>query len=105
MGQLDSGIHLVEDVARRGAHLACAHRPSLAVVTQTTLAGVDDAANPAYGGGFHWVRKPNSKDYLYHGPGRRQCSSPRVDIRRGDGKLRRPARTGRPAGHQGLHGR
>jgi 4-hydroxy-3-methylbut-2-enyl diphosphate reductase len=45
MGQLDGGIHLVEDVADV-ARIAPAQTTRLAVVTQTTLS-VDDAADIA----------------------------------------------------------
>ncbi|MBP9907402.1 MAG: 4-hydroxy-3-methylbut-2-enyl diphosphate reductase [Rhodoferax sp.] len=65
MGQLESGIHLVEDVADV-AHLAPAQTARLAVVTQTTLS-VDDAADiaAAIKARFPAVREPKQQDICY----------------------------------------
>ena len=65
MGQLDSGIHLVEDVE----DVACLELPQtdkLAVVTQTTLS-VDDAAEilAAIRARFPQVRSPKQQDICY----------------------------------------
>jgi 4-hydroxy-3-methylbut-2-en-1-yl diphosphate reductase len=65
MGQLDSGIHLVEDVA--DVALVQLSDPSrLAVVTQTTLS-VDDAAEilAAVKARFPQVREPKQQDICY----------------------------------------
>ena len=65
MGQLDSGIHLVEDVAGVAlVHPAQTER--LAVVTQTTLS-VDDAAEilAAVKLQFPSVREPKQQDICY----------------------------------------
>jgi len=65
MGQLDSGIHLVEDVADV-ARVAPAQTDRLAVVTQTTLS-VDDAAEilAAVKARFPKVREPKQQDICY----------------------------------------
>ncbi len=65
MGQLDSGIHLVEDVADV-ARVQPAQTDKLAVVTQTTLS-VDDAAEimAAVVARFPSVRKPKQQDICY----------------------------------------
>ncbi|MBP6008463.1 MAG: 4-hydroxy-3-methylbut-2-enyl diphosphate reductase [Rhodoferax sp.] len=65
MGQLDSGIHLVEDVADV-ARIAPAQTNKLAVVTQTTLS-VDDAAEiaAAIKARFPNVREPKQQDICY----------------------------------------
>ena len=65
MGQLDSGIHLVEDVADV-AHIAPRQTEKLAVVTQTTLS-VDDAADitAAVKARFPLVRSPKMQDICY----------------------------------------
>lgn len=65
MGQLDSGIHLVEDVADV-ARLSPALGDKLAVVTQTTLS-VDDAAEilAAVKARFPQVREPKQQDICY----------------------------------------
>src|SRR5690606_18530229 len=62
MGQLDSGIHLVEDV-QDVARVAPAQTTKLAVVTQTTLS-VDDAAEilNAVKARFPQVREPKQQD-------------------------------------------
>ena len=83
MGQLESGIHLVEDVA--GVALV---QPSqtdrLAVVTQTTLS-VDDAAEiaAAVKARFPLVREPKQQDICYATQNRQDAVkllSPQVDI-------------------------
>ena len=65
MGQLDSGIHLVEDVADV-ARIQPAQTDKLAVVTQTTLS-VDDAADiaAAVKARFPAVREPKQQDICY----------------------------------------
>ncbi len=65
MGQLDSGIHLVEDVADV-ARVKPAQTEKLAVVTQTTLS-VDDAAEimAAVVARFPTVRQPKQQDICY----------------------------------------
>jgi len=65
MGQLDGGIHLVEDVADV-ARIAPAQTDKLAVVTQTTLS-VDDAADiaAAIKARFPGVRSPKQQDICY----------------------------------------
>ena len=65
MGQLDSGIHLVEDEADV-AHVHPAQTDKLAVVTQTTLS-VDDAAGilAAVKARFPKVREPKQQDICY----------------------------------------
>ncbi|SEN81311.1 4-hydroxy-3-methylbut-2-enyl diphosphate reductase [Brachymonas denitrificans] len=65
MGQLDSGIHLVEDV-NDVAHVQPAQTDRLAVVTQTTLS-VDDAAaiTAAVKARFPNIREPKQQDICY----------------------------------------
>jgi 4-hydroxy-3-methylbut-2-enyl diphosphate reductase len=65
MGQLDSGIHLVEDVTDV-ARVAPLQTQKLAVVTQTTLS-VDDAAEitAAVKARFPQVRSPKYQDICY----------------------------------------
>src|SRR5574343_1133840 len=65
MGQLDSGIHLVEDVADV-ARVQPAQTEKLAVVTQTTLS-VDDAAaiTAAVQARFPAIRSPKQQDICY----------------------------------------
>jgi len=65
MGQLDGGIHLVEDVADV-ARIAPAQTHKLAVVTQTTLS-VDDAGDiaAAIKARFPMVREPKQQDICY----------------------------------------
>ena len=65
MGQLDAGIHLVEDVADV-ARVQPAQVEKLAVVTQTTLS-VDDAAEimAAVTARFPLVRQPKQQDICY----------------------------------------
>ena len=83
MGQLDSGIHLVEcveDVAR----IQPAQIDKLAVVTQTTLS-VDDAAeiSNAVKARFPEVRSPKQQDICYATQNRQDAikiMSPQVDV-------------------------
>ncbi len=83
MGQLDAGIHLVEDVADV-ARVRPAQTKKLAVVTQTTLS-VDDtaeilAAVKAY---FPSVREPKQQDICYATQNRQDAVkllTPQVDI-------------------------
>ena len=65
MGQLDHGIHLVEDVADV-ARVQPAQSEKLAVVTQTTLS-VDDAAeiSAAVKQRFPLIREPKQQDICY----------------------------------------
>ena len=65
MGQLDGGIHLVEDVADV-ARIQPAQTERLAVVTQTTLS-VDDASEiaAAVKARFPQVREPKQQDICY----------------------------------------
>ena len=65
MGQLSSGIHLVEDV-QDVARVQPAQTEKLAVVTQTTLS-VDDAADiaAAVRARFPKVREPKQQDICY----------------------------------------
>ncbi len=65
MGQLEGGIHLVEDVADV-ARVSPAQTGKLAVVTQTTLS-VDDAAEiaAAIKARFPNVREPKQQDICY----------------------------------------
>jgi len=83
MGQLDSGIHLVEDVADV-AHVQPLQTKLLAVVTQTTLS-VDDAAEiaAAVKARFPNVREPKQQDICYATQNRQDAikiMSPQVDI-------------------------
>ena len=83
MGQLDSGIHLVEDVADV-AHIKPLQTEKLAVVTQTTLS-VDDAAEiaAAVKARFPQVREPKQQDICYATQNRQDAvkvMSPQVDI-------------------------
>jgi len=83
MGQLDSGIHLVEDVADV-ARIQPAQTEKLAVVTQTTLS-VDDAAeiSAAVKARFPNVRAPKQQDICYATQNRQDAvkiMSPQVDI-------------------------
>jgi len=83
MGQLDSGIHLVEDVADV-ARIAPLQTERLAVVTQTTLS-VDDAAEitAAVKARFPNVRAPKQQDICYATQNRQDAVkvlSPQVDI-------------------------
>ncbi len=83
MGQLESGIHLVEDVADV-ARVAPLQTERLAVVTQTTLS-VDDAAEiaAAVKARFPNVREPKQQDICYATQNRQDAvkvMSPQVDI-------------------------
>ena len=83
MGQLDSGIHLVEDVAGV-ALVQPAQTLKLAVVTQTTLS-VDDAAEivAAVKARFPMVREPKQQDICYATQNRQDAVkllSPQVDV-------------------------
>ncbi|MBT9506135.1 4-hydroxy-3-methylbut-2-enyl diphosphate reductase [Rhodoferax sp.] len=83
MGQLDSGIHLVEDVADV-ARVQPAQIEKLAVVTQTTLS-VDDAAEiaAAVRARFPNARQPKQQDICYATQNRQDAvkvMSPQVDV-------------------------
>jgi 4-hydroxy-3-methylbut-2-enyl diphosphate reductase len=83
MGQLSSGIHLVEDV-EDVARVAPGQTEKLAVVTQTTLS-VDDAAEiaAAVRARFPAVREPKQQDICYATPNRQDAvkiMSPQVDL-------------------------
>lgn len=83
MGQLSSGIHLVEDVADV-ARVSPAQTEKLAVVTQTTLS-VDDAAEiaAAVRARFPMVREPKQQDICYATQNRQDAVkilSPQVDL-------------------------
>ncbi|MDA7415277.1 4-hydroxy-3-methylbut-2-enyl diphosphate reductase [Xenophilus arseniciresistens] len=83
MGQLSSGIHLVEDV--EDVHkVQPAQTEKLAVVTQTTLS-VDDAAEiaAAVRARFPAVREPKQQDICYATQNRQDAvkiMSPQVDV-------------------------
>jgi 4-hydroxy-3-methylbut-2-enyl diphosphate reductase len=83
MGQLDGGIHLVEDVADV-ARVQPAQTDRLAVVTQTTLS-MDDAAEiaAAVKARFPQVREPKQQDICYATQNRQDAvklMSPQVDV-------------------------
>ena len=83
MGQLDSGIHLVEDVADV-AKVSPNQTQKLALVTQTTLS-VDDAKEitDAVMARFPMVRKPKLQDICYATQNRQDAVkilSPQVDL-------------------------
>ena len=83
MGQLDSGIHLVEDVADV-ARVQPGQSAKLALVTQTTLS-MDDAADiaAAVKARFPQVREPKQQDICYATQNRQDAikiMSPQVDI-------------------------
>ncbi len=83
MGQLDSGIHLVEDVSDV-ARIQPGQTDKLAVVTQTTLS-VDDAAeiSAAVKARFPNVREPKQQDICYATQNRQDAVkmlSPQVDL-------------------------
>ncbi|WP_422085401.1 MULTISPECIES: 4-hydroxy-3-methylbut-2-enyl diphosphate reductase [Variovorax] len=83
MGQLSSGIHLVEDVADV-AKVSPGQTDKLAVVTQTTLS-VDDAAEiaAAVRARFPAVREPKQQDICYATQNRQDAvkiMSPQVDL-------------------------
>jgi 4-hydroxy-3-methylbut-2-enyl diphosphate reductase len=83
MGQLDEGIHLVEDASDVG-RISPRQTSKLAVVTQTTLS-VDDAAeiSRAVKARFPMVREPKQQDICYATQNRQDAVkllSPQVDI-------------------------
>jgi 4-hydroxy-3-methylbut-2-enyl diphosphate reductase len=83
LGQLDGGIHLVEDVADV-ARVQPVQTDKLAVVTQTTLS-VDDAAEitAAVRARFPKVREPKQQDICYATQNRQDAVkllSPQVDL-------------------------
>ncbi|MEY4507365.1 MAG: 4-hydroxy-3-methylbut-2-enyl diphosphate reductase [Pseudomonadota bacterium] len=83
MGQLDSGIHLVEDVADV-QRIAPSQTERLAVVTQTTLS-VDDTADilRAIKQRFPAIREPKQQDICYATQNRQDAIkllSPQVDL-------------------------
>ena len=83
MGQLESGIHLVEDVDDVAA-LTLPQTDKIAVVTQTTLS-VDDAADilAAIRTRFPSVRSPKQQDICYATQNRQDAVkllSPQVDV-------------------------
>jgi 4-hydroxy-3-methylbut-2-enyl diphosphate reductase len=83
MGQLDEGIHLVEDVADV-ARVHLRQTEKIAVVTQTTLS-VDDAAEiaTAVKQRFPNVREPKKQDICYATQNRQDAIkllSPQVDV-------------------------
>ena len=83
MGQLDSGIHLVEDVADV-ARVQPGQTVKLALVTQTTLS-MDDAADiaTAVRARFPEIRAPKQQDICYATQNRQDAikvMSPQVDI-------------------------
>lgn len=83
MGQLDEGIHLVEDVADV-ASISPKQTEKLALVTQTTLS-VDDAAeiSNAIAARFPNIRLPKMQDICYATQNRQDAIkilSPQVDI-------------------------
>ena len=83
MGQLDRGIHLVEDV-EDVARVQPAQTEKLAVVTQTTLS-VDDAAEitRAVLARFPRIRQPKQQDICYATQNRQDAVkvlSPQVDV-------------------------
>jgi len=83
MGQLDSGIHLVEDVADV-ARVQPRQTHKLALVTQTTLS-MDDASEiaAAVKARFPKVREPKQQDICYATQNRQDAikvMSPQVDV-------------------------
>ncbi len=83
VGQLDSGIHLVEDLDDV-ARIAPAQTDKLAVVTQTTLS-VDDTADilAAIKARFPMLREPKQQDICYATQNRQDAvklMSPQVDV-------------------------
>jgi 4-hydroxy-3-methylbut-2-enyl diphosphate reductase len=83
MGQLDSGIHLVEDL-EDVARIQPVQTDKLAVVTQTTLS-VDDTADilAAIKARFPMLREPKQQDICYATQNRQDAvklMSPQVDV-------------------------
>lgn len=83
MGQLDHGIHLVEDVADV-ARVQPGQTQKLAVVTQTTLS-VDDAAEiaAAVKARFPLIREPKQQDICYATQNRQDAvklMTPKIDV-------------------------
>ncbi len=83
MGQLDSGIHLVEDL-EDVARIEPVQTDKLAVVTQTTLS-VDDTADilAAIKARFPMLREPKQQDICYATQNRQDAvklMSPQVDV-------------------------
>jgi len=83
MGQLESGIHLVEDVADV-AKVSPKQSKKLAVVTQTTLS-MDDAAEilAAVQARFPLIKSPKQQDICYATQNRQDAvkfMSPQVDL-------------------------
>ena len=83
MGQLSSGIHLIEDIADV-ARVTPSQTEKLAVVTQTTLS-VDDTADilAAVKARFPMVREPKQQDICYATQNRQDAVkllSPQVDV-------------------------
>jgi 4-hydroxy-3-methylbut-2-enyl diphosphate reductase len=83
MGQLENGIHLVEDVADV-ARVQPGQTEKLALVTQTTLS-MDDAADiaAAVKARFPMVREPKQQDICYATQNRQDAikvMSPQVDV-------------------------
>ncbi len=83
MGQLSSGIHLVEDAADV-AHVRPSQTEKLAVVTQTTLS-MDDAAeiSAAVVARFPQIKSPKQQDICYATQNRQDAvkfMSPQVDL-------------------------
>jgi 4-hydroxy-3-methylbut-2-enyl diphosphate reductase len=83
VGQLDSGIHLVEDL-HDVARIEPAQTDKLAVVTQTTLS-VDDTADilAAIKARFPRLREPKQQDICYATQNRQDAvklMSPQVDV-------------------------
>ena len=82
MGQLDHGIHLVEDVADV-ARVQPSQTEKLAVVTQTTLSVDDAAGSPPPCGRDSSVREPKQQDICYATQNRQDAVkvlSPQVDV-------------------------
>ena len=110
MGQLDSGIHLVEDEADV-QRVQPAQTSKLAVVTQTTLS-VDDAASimAAVKARFPQVREPKQQDICYATQNRQDAvkiMSPQVDVVIVVGsqlQQQPPARSGQKTRHRRLYG-
>src|SRR5574344_2044075 len=92
MGQLDHGIHLVEDVADV-ARVQPAQTHKLAVVTQTTLS-VDDAAEitAAVRARFPSIREPKQQDICSTPSRNRPASRSTASRKTGSSRFRCPSR-------------